>query len=427
MRILMFGWEFPPHISGGLGTACFGLTRGLSDLGQTVTFVMPHPRTGSEPDHLHILSASEIPMPAPQRAAPDAPSAPLGERPPWEVLFKVVDSPLRPYLREDQYPGETGNGDGILGLSGCYGPDMIAEVTRYGRVAGRIAAEVACDVIHGHDWMTVPAAIEARRINGRPYVYHVHALEIDRSGENVNPAIFAVERLGLETADRIIAVSHYTKALIASRYGIPTAKIAVVHNAVARREVASIYHVHKRPGKKMVLFMGRFTFQKGPEYFVEAAAKVLAARPEVSFVMAGTGELLPQMIERVAERGIGSRVHFTGFLDGADIERIFALSDLYVMPSVSEPFGITPLEAMLRDVPVVISKQSGVGEVLRHVPKVDFWDVDTLAGTIVAILTQPDLAADIVARSRPELETLRWENAARKVVDVYRTLIDPSP
>jgi glycosyltransferase involved in cell wall biosynthesis len=231
----------------------------------------------------------------------------------------------------------------------------------------------------------------------------------------------------MEMADRIIAVSHYTKGLITSRYGIPAAKVAVVHNAVDRREAEPIYHVHKRPGKKIVLFMGRFTFQKGPEYFVEAAAKVLAARPEVSFIMAGAGDLLPQMIERVAERGIGRRVHFTGFLDGADIERVFALSDLYVMPSVSEPFGITPLEAMLRDVPVIISKQSGVGEVLRHVPKVDFWDVDALAATIVAILTRPDLAADIVARSREELEPLRWENAARKVIDVYRTLFDPSP
>jgi len=426
MRILMFGWEFPPHISGGLGTACLGLTRAMSELGQAVTYVIPRARTGAEPGHVRLVSAAEVPAGArPGQDAEDAASPAGAPGKPLEILLRTIDSPLHPYLREDRYPGAPAGAAGMLAPSGNYGPDLMAEVLRYGKAAGRIAAEASFDVIHAHDWMTVPAALEARRVSGRPFVYHVHATEIDRSGNSVHPAIFEVERLGMSLADRVIAVSHYTRSLIVRHYGIPAGKISVVHNAVTRREAGPAYRAFKPPGKQWVLFMGRITFQKGPDHFVAAAAKVLAVLPDVRFVMVGAGDLLPQTIERVAELGIGRQVHFTGFLDGQEVERMFALSDLYVMPSVSEPFGITPLEAMLHDVPVIISKQSGVGEVLKHVPRVDFWDVDALAWTIVALLKQPELAEAVVARSRGELEALRWETAALRVLDVYRGLLGP--
>jgi glycosyltransferase involved in cell wall biosynthesis len=270
--------------------------------------------------------------------------------------------------------------------------------------------------------MTILAALEARRISGKPFILHIHSLEYDRSGEDINGAIRRIEQEGLEKADRIIAVSHRTKRMIVERYGIPPGRISVVHNAVSHQEAGRIYRAERRGtvrGQKMVLFLGRITFQKGPDYFVEAAAEVLRVLPEVRFVMAGTGDMVERMIERVAELGIGNRFHFTGFLQGEEIERIFSLSDLYVMPSVSEPFGISPLEAMLYDVPVIISRQSGVAEILRHALKVDFWDVREIAAKIIAVLKYPVLAGQMALKGREELRKIRWDTAARRIADLY--------
>jgi glycosyltransferase involved in cell wall biosynthesis len=268
--------------------------------------------------------------------------------------------------------------------------------------------------------MTVLAGLYAKEVSGKPLILHIHSLEFDRSGEHINRDIFYIERYGMVSADHIIAVSHYTKNLIVSRYGIDPDKISVVHNAVSRAEAPNIYHVGRSPDKKIVLFLGRITFQKGPDYFVEAAAKVLEKLPEVTFVMAGAGDMMPRMIERVAELGIGKNFHFTGFLHGSEVEQIFTMSDLYVMPSVSEPFGISPLEAMIYDVPVIISRQSGVSEILHHALTVDFWDVNEIANKIIAILRYPILVAEIVERSRDELRKVRWEYAAEKIVEVYQ-------
>jgi glycosyltransferase involved in cell wall biosynthesis len=277
-------------------------------------------------------------------------------------------------------------------------------------------------VIHAHDWMTIFAGLHAKKISGKPLILHVHALEFDRSGEHVNQDIYDIERLGMSMADRIVAVSHYTKNVIVNRYGVHADKVAVVHNAVSRAEAGDVYKVERNADKKIVLFLGRITFQKGPDYFVEAAAKVLKEIPDVTFVMAGAGDMMPRMIKRVAELGIGKNFHFTGFLQGAEVEQIFTMSDLYVMPSVSEPFGISPLEAMVYDVPVIISRQSGVSEILRHALKVDFWDVKEMANKIIAILKYPSLSDEIVERSREEVRNIRWEHAAEKIADVYRSV-----
>jgi glycosyltransferase involved in cell wall biosynthesis len=308
----------------------------------------------------------------------------------------------------------------LLASPGHYGPNLFDEVQRYGEAAGSIARRASFDVIHAHEWLSVPAALHARRESGRPFVFHVHALEFDRSGGCVNPGIFAVERQGLAEADHVIAVSHFTKGMIVERYGIDAEKVTVVHNAVSRGEAAGAYGVVKAPGERIVLFLGRITHQKGPAFFVEAAAKVLSVLPEVTFVMAGSGDLMPKMVERVAELGLGSRFLFTGFLRGGEVERMYAASDLYVMPSVSEPFGIAPLEAMLYDVPVIISRQSGVSEVLHHALKVDFWDVDDLAGKICAALTWDALTREMVERSREELRALTWARAAAGIEEVYK-------
>jgi glycosyltransferase involved in cell wall biosynthesis len=425
MRILMFGWEFPPYASGGLGTACFGITKAVTGLGHQITFVLPKVKGERQPLHVELVSASEIP---------------LLEQYIDENIFslldiRIVNSILSPYLHEDRYQSllfsqlergsekETGE-TGFLDVSGNYGINLISEVLRYGMVAGVISKDISFDIIHAHDWMTVFAGLHAKRVSGKPFILHIHSLEFDRSGEKINQEIFDIERKGMMGADHIIAVSYYTKNMIVSRYGIPPEKISVAHNAVSRCEGKRIYHVESGKTGKIVLFMGRITFQKGPDYFVEVAAKVLKTMPEVTFVMAGTGDMMPRMVERVAALGIGEHFHFTGFLQGDEIEQIYTMSDLYVMPSVSEPFGISPLEAMIYDVPVIISKQSGVSEIVRHVLKVDFWDVNEMANKIISILKHPALTDEIIARSREELRNICWENAAGKIVDVYRRLLN---
>jgi len=430
----MFGWEFPPHVSGGLGTACFGITKALAGLGHKIIFVIPKVLGDTGQSHVEFISASEVPVKKKHHKE-------------FRVFkgldIRLIDSYLKPYLSKSQYESllrgrvvklpahekvrsemreETWESV-VLEISEHYGPNLVAEVVRYAKVAGAIAESQSFDVIHAHDWMTILAGLYAREVSKKPLVLHIHSLEFDRSGEHVNRDIFFIERYGIVSADHIIAVSHYTKNMIVNRYGVDPDKISVVHNAVSRTEASNIYHVGRSTDKKIVLFLGRITFQKGPDYFVEAAAKVLKKLPEVTFVMAGAGDMMPRMIERVAELGIGKNFHFTGFLHGTEVEQIFTMSDLYVMPSVSEPFGISPLEAMIYDTPVIISRQSGVAEILNHALKVDFWDVDDIANKIIAILRYPVLVGEIVEKTRDELRSIRWEYAAEKIVEVYRRVL----
>ena len=423
MRPLMFGWEFFPFISGGLGTACFGLTRAMARLGIDIIFVLPQIKGEKGHSHVKLVSASDIPSLVEVER----------EQQLQKLEFRIIDSILKPYINEKDYErlvsesrlmrGPQNEEEGATELSGNYGPNLINEVIRYGEIAGVLSKRETFDIIHTHDWMTAFAGARAKRNSGKPFVYHAHALEFDRSGENINPDIYNIERFGMEAADHVIAVSHFTKGQIVSRYGIPEDKVSVVHNAVSRSEGMTACFPSKAgfPGK-VVLFLGRVTFQKGPDYFVEAAAKVIKAIPDVTFVMAGSGDMMPRMIERVAQLGIGRNFHFTGFLKGADVERIYAMSDLYVMPSVSEPFGISPLEAMLYDVPVIISRQSGVSEILRHALKVNFWDIDELADKMIAALKYPSLIEELKKGCRVELDSIHWKTAAEKVYQVYKML-----
>lgn len=426
MRILMFGWEFPPYISGGLGTACHGIVKGLVELGQELIFVLPQVMSPAALPHVKILSAGDF-------SDVKAQAAEVHDEDKWLCSFKLraVDSALRPYQSEKQYQALltdiTKESRGYLpnndDTAGKYGSNLGAEVVRFGEAAESIARSEAFDLIHGHDWTSVLACVNAQRISGKPYIYHAHALEFDRSGENINQDIFNLEKYGLEKAEHVIAVSHYTKDGIIKRYGLDPAKITVVHNAVSRRESPLRAIFPQAQDEKQILFLGRITYQKGPEYFIEAAARVLQHMPEVYFVMAGAGDLLPQMIEKVAEKKMGARFHFTGFLSPEEVEKIYARSDLYVMPSVSEPFGISPLEAMLYDVPVIISKQSGVSEILTHALKVDFWDIEALADKMIALLRHPSLADELTVAARAELQEIKWEYAAANILAVYRQVL----
>ena len=419
----MFGWEFPPYISGGLGTACLGLTQGLAHLGTDTLFVLPRLDSDEAAKHLTLVGANRV-----RAKVGISEILELQER----VSVLEVLSPLRPYLTDKQYRSllektETITAQDIMGelnndFSGGYGDNLMAEIVRYSLVGAHLAMTEPFDVIHSHDWMTAPAGMEAKRVSGKPLVVHAHALEFDRSGEHVNQQVYEIERAGFEAADRIIAVSHFTKDTIVRRYGISPDKITVVHNAVSKERRIGQMRITKPFHEKLVLFLGRITFQKGPDYFVEAAAKVLAKNPDVRFAMAGSGDMFPRMVERMAELRMADKFHFLGFVRGADVERIYAMSDLYVMPSVSEPFGITPLEAMVYDVPSIVSKQSGVAEILEDAVKIDFWDVDRLAFEILDILGNEARAAKLVEAGRKTLKKVQWDWAAGKVLDVYRQL-----
>lgn len=434
MRILMFGWEFPPHISGGLGTACFGMTKALSEQGAEVCFVLPRVNEGGDNNNfLRLQSASgtqitELDEWRMAQAGQDV----------WQknIRFMPVASPLTPYMTPESYSraltelsaqraeGWESSGSAshsyTFKLHGGYGPDLMSEVYRFSRLGGAIAMREDFDVIHAHDWMTYPAGMLAKALTGKPLVVHIHATEYDRSGENINDIVGGIERAGLHAADMVVAVSQLTRKTVIERYGVPPEKVKVVYNAVMRPEVAHHYEIPDRiKDEKRVLFLGRVTFQKGPEYFLEAAKLVLEKIPNARFFMAGSGDMLPQLIRRAGQLRIGHRFNFAGFLRGEQVDRMFALSDLYVMPSVSEPFGITPLEAMLYDVPVLVSKQSGVSEILKHALKADFWDVRDMADKICAVLNHKALADDLVKNCREEMKDIRWGNAADQLLQIY--------
>ena len=470
MKVLMFGWEFPPHLSGGLGTACYGLTKALVGRGTEIVFVLP--RLGSDslslPGRLRLRSASGVAIQSEnvktlRHAGRVLEGISHGEalnafHTVWEQRLRTVfvDSGLFAYATNESYNrqlkqamslrtvSDQGEAAGVLShlaetsadstclhktgqteviqLHGGYGKDLMSEVYKYSLAAQSIAARNSFDVIHAHDWMAYPAGILAKKISGKPLVCHVHATEADRSGTNMNSAIAHIEWEGMHAADKVVAVSHFTKNLIMRVYNVPESKIEVVHNAVSRKDARHIYHTANPKGEKQVLFMGRVTFQKGPDYFVEAARLVLQTMPNVRFVMAGAGDMLLSMVSRVAKYRIGRRFTFTGFLKGDEVERMYAASDLYVMPSVSEPFGIAPLEAMVYDVPVLMSKQSGVSEVVTNALKVDFWDVRKMADRICAVLAYPALGQFMVKNCQEELKSIRWDNAAIKLNRIYADL-----
>ena len=426
----MFGWEFPPHIAGGLGTACYGMTRGLAKNGVDVIFVMPKASGDEDQRFVKVVNASDV----------ETTFGPVdGSEDIWDKLtFIQIDSNMVPYISPEEYATyhdeyvKSGrkvcqSGDvwkQRYTFSGKYGANLMEEVARYAMVAAQVARnlEGQFDVIHAHDWLTYYAGIAAKRVSGKPLVVHMHATEFDRSGENINRRVYAIEKAGMQAADRVIAVSELTRRIVIGKYGIPAEKVVTVHNAVRFGESEDA--VPERAVKdKVVTFLGRITYQKGPDYFVEAAAKVLQRVPDVRFVMAGSGDLMNHVVRRVAQLGIADRFHFTGFLKGGEVQRMFRLSDVYVMPSVSEPFGISPLEAMRSGVPVIISRQSGVAEVLDYAIKVNYWDVDALADAIYGLLTYPALGRMFASKGLEEVTGLKWTNAAAKIKTVYETVV----
>jgi glycosyltransferase involved in cell wall biosynthesis len=430
VKIFMLGWEFPPFISGGLGTACYGLTRSMSKLGLEVIFVLPR-SVGMDMRSTHVRMRTPADINQLERQEL--------ERELKNVKFRTIESPLRPYANAESYKREVEElirakqkRYGSSGLSGGFGGDsshhycgdMYTEVHKYAAAAVKLAMQEDFDIIHAHDWMTYPAGIAVAAVTGRPLVIHVHSTEFDRSGEHVNQMIYDIERAGMHAADKVIAVSFMTRNIIIGRYGVTGDKVEVVYNGVERGcNGFNIGTTGIKKDEKIVLFLGRITMQKGPEYFLGAAKKVLEVMDDVKFVMVGSGDMMRRTIELAASLGIGSKVLFTGFLRGEDVRKVYEMADLYVMPSVSEPFGIAPLEALNHDVPVLISKQSGVSEVLTHVLKADFWDVNEIANKIVAVLKYPPLQMTLREQGNFEVRKLKWEDAAERCRQIYNQLL----
>lgn len=426
MRVLMFGWEFPPHITGGLGTACFGLTKGLAKHEVDVIFVVPKAYGDEDQQAVRLVNASNVHF--------DVNDIEYKEF--WShIKYMEVGANIIPYVDPEEYTktyeenkktGESFTSNVFskhFEFSGSYGPNLLEEVSRYALIASGISAKEEFDVIHAHDWLTYPAGIAAKKTSGKPLVVHMHATEFDRSGENINTQVYDIEREGMMEADKVITVSNLTRNIVIERYGIDPEKVVTVHNAVEHSTKEDVEPVKKPYKEKLVTFLGRITFQKGPEYFIEAAHKILQKDSNVRFVMAGSGDMLNKMIKRVAQLKIADKFHFAGFLKGDEVNRIFSMSDVFVMPSVSEPFGIVPLEAMRSHVPVVISKQSGVAEILVHALKVDFWDVDGMADAIYGLLNYKAIFSMFQKLGKEEVEGLKWENAALKIKAVYESAL----
>ena len=418
MKALMFGWEFPPHILGGLGTASYGLTKGMWECGDMdITFVIPKPFGDEERHFANIIGASQTPI-----AWRDVSREYVENR-----IGKVMDPDLYFRLRDHIYADFNymrTNDLGCIEFSGRYPDNLLEEINNYSIVAGVIARTIPCNVIHSHDWLTYPAGIHAKQVTGKPLVIHVHATDYDRSRGNVNPTVFAIERDGMNQADHIITVSNLTRQTVIEKYGIDPAKVTTVHNAVTPLSEEYLNVQVEKPKDKIVTFLGRITMQKGPEYFVETAAKVLKNNHNVRFVMAGSGDMMDKMINLAAERGIADRFHFPGFQKGKQVYEMLKASDVYVMPSVSEPFGISPLEAMQMGVPSIISKQSGCAEILNNVIKTDYWDVDAMADAIYSIVTYPAMHRQLSEDGLAEVNQITWDKAGRKVIDIYNKVLN---
>jgi glycosyltransferase involved in cell wall biosynthesis len=427
MKVLMFGWEFPPHISGGLGTACYGLSKGFATLPDVeLQFVVPKAWGDEDQSNMRLIGANNIEVS--QRVINYKGYS-------KELNFIEVNSRIMPYTDPEEYyrlVNSSQNGkvsfihtgpNKTFEFTGKYGASLYQEIDNYAVVASILGSDLDFDVIHAHDWLTYPAGIAAKMVSGKPLVVHVHATDFDRSGGSVNPTVFDIEKRGMEAADRVVTVSNLTRDIVINKYGIDAAKVVTVYNAVEPLAEKEQLDITKGIDDKIVTFLGRITFQKGPEYFIEAANKVLKKMDNVRFVMAGSGDMMNKMIRRAARLGITDRFHFTGFLAGDDVYKMYAISDVYVMPSVSEPFGIAPLEAIQSNVPVIISHQSGVAEILKHAVKVDFWDIDAMADAIYGILSYDALSDTFKKMGKAEVDNLKWENSAAQLRDIYKTII----
>lgn len=421
----MFGWEFPPNISGGLGTACYDMTKSLVKVGVEVLFVVPNKYEGIAQNGSTIIGANQTDIDIRE---------PFFKEYYDRISFLKINSNIVPYFGKKDYYNLINNyvvqsyeQEDLryrrFDFSGLYNDNLPQEVEKYAFVASQIARNNSFDIIHCHDWLTYKAGIIAKKVSGKPLVIHAHATEFDRSGQNVNKYVYDIEKQGMDAADKIITVSNYTRKIVIERYHQNPSKVITVYNGVTHSD-KNYKHQNNAFNKKIVTFLGRVTFQKGPDYFVEAADKVLKKDKDIVFVLAGSGDMLNRMVALVAKKHISKNFFFTGFLNSSEVEKMFEMSDVYVMPSVSEPFGISPLEAMREGVPTIISKQSGVSEIVSYAIKVDFWDIDAMADAIYGLTHYEALSKTITSNASKEILKINWNAAATKIQDIYNELVN---
>ncbi len=423
MKVLMFGWEFPPHILGGLGTASYGITKGLSlQPDMHITFCLPRPWGDEDKSFMNIIGMSETPI-VWRDVNYDYVKSRIGNKMDPQLYYDLRDHIYADFnyrLTDDL---------GCIEFSGRYPDNLQDEINNYSIVAGVIARQQEYDIIHAHDWLTYPAGIHAKNVSGKPLVIHVHATDFDRSRGNVNPTVYGIEKDGMDHADCIMCVSELTRQTVINHYHQDPAKVVTMHNAVYPLSDSILQMVHERREshkdrkEKVVTFLGRITMQKGPEYFVEAASQVLQRTRNIRFCMAGSGDMMNAMIEMVAQRGIADRFHFPGFMKGKQVYEALADSDVYVMPSVSEPFGISPLEAMQCGVPSIISKQSGCAEILDKCIKTDYWDINAMSDAMYSLCTNPSLHTYLKEEGKKEVDQITWEKVGKRIYDIYNSLL----
>lgn len=402
LHTLMFGWEFPPLHSGGLGVACEGLVRGLRKNGIDITLVLPHAGAGKV-DGIDVRSPTEE-----------------------QYATIRVQSGLVAYDDWGSFEARMQTGSMPKGIEDLYGPDLGAAVELFTQTSVELTRDVRTDVVHCHDWMTYEAGIRAADHHDKPMVAHVHATEFDRTDFHPNPWIADRERNGLLRANRVIAVSRYTKGLLTKHYGIPEGKIHVVHNGHEHRELhghTALFSRHGEARAPVIMFLGRLTVQKNPWQFLEVAKRIHDIRPDARFVMAGDGPMFGQLVDRAHALGLGDTVAFTGKVSNREAQALFRRADCFVMPSLSEPFGLVALEAIAHGTPVVLSRQSGASEVIEHGFTVDFWDTDKMADCIMTILREHPLATQLRAEAPRVLSRLTWQNQARNVISIYKNMI----
>lgn len=404
----MLGWEFPPIINGGLGVACHDLSGAMSELAD-VTMIVPKSSKGYKVKKVNLLGMNNMDINSLE-------PGPAEKKLPFEL--RSIPANLDPYYSSSKAHQAEGNKDLLspFDIDNLYGGDVIAKVQRFSEIAASVASTMKFDVIHAHDWMTMLAGLRIKEQTGKPLIMHIHSLEIDRGGVDSRGWVYDLEKYGMERADLLVPVSNFTASNIEQYYGINKDKMRVVHNG---SNFVQPFKSPKPYKEKTVLFVGRLTRQKGPEKFLDIATRVLESNPEVRFVMAGVGDNFKHMLDSSAYRSIGHRFHMTGFLNQEKLQYLLSFSDVYCMPSVSEPFGLSAVEAAQFGVPCVISKQSGVAEVLRGSLKFDFWDIDKAADYILNLLSNPVLSRKVVQDASQNLDKISWDISARKIINAY--------
>lgn len=403
LNVFMIGWEYPPHNSGGLGVACQGITEALAERNHSLFFTLPY-SIKSTPSHMSVVSCRD---------------------PDWET-----PSNLPPFLAYSTAAQEhvflnaqTKQQLAAHDLAALPSSEIELKVSEYADLVAKEAKNQTkkFDIIHAHDWMSFPAAMKVKRQTGLPLVSHIHSTEHDRipSGYG-SPYITHIEKSGMDASDTIIAVSDYTKRLLVQKYAVPDSKIRVVHNGMFFSQTMDPGNHHFAPDRPIIVFMGRLTGQKGPEYFVTLAQHVLKELPDALFVVAGHGDMYHRLLLQTAQEGLSAKVLFSGFVRNTQRETLLDRANVFIMPSLSEPFGLVALEAAERRTPVIVSKNAGVSEVLPSALAIDFWDLEAMKNAVVKLVSEPEYASQVVQQHHKELQQITWGSAAEKLESIYK-------